>query len=204
MRSATVIAASAALVAGANAWANDTIIYTTEVLTAYTTYCPAATSVVHNSKTYTVTEATTLTITDCPCTVTKPVYTSPVVYCSTCPVTTPTAPVETTPVPVIPSTPVETPTVPVVSTTPVSPVGTTPVPVIPSSSPAPYPISSAVYVNSTVPVPTGVTPVGSGSAPVGVPTTTSPTSPAFTGAANKMAASSVSLAGLLALAAYLL
>ena len=56
MRSAAVIAASAALVAGANAWANDTIVYTTEVLTAYTTYCPAATSIVHNSKTYTVTE----------------------------------------------------------------------------------------------------------------------------------------------------
>ena len=56
MRSAAVIAASAALVAGANAWGNDTIVYTTEVLTAYTTYCPAATSIVHNSKTYTVTE----------------------------------------------------------------------------------------------------------------------------------------------------
>ena len=56
MRSTAVIAASAALVAGANAWGNDTIVYTTEVLTAYTTYCPAATSVVHNSKTYTVTE----------------------------------------------------------------------------------------------------------------------------------------------------
>ena len=55
MRS-SVIAASAALVAGANAYGNGTVSYTTEVLTAYTTYCPAATSIVHNSHTYTVTE----------------------------------------------------------------------------------------------------------------------------------------------------
>ena len=37
----------------------------------------------HNGITYTVTEATTLTITNCPCTVTKPVYTSVVTSCST-------------------------------------------------------------------------------------------------------------------------
>ena len=56
MRSAAVVAA---LVAGASAHyaqGNGTVSYTTEILTAYTTYCPAATSVVHNSKTYTVTE----------------------------------------------------------------------------------------------------------------------------------------------------
>lgn len=56
MRSAAVVAASAALVAGANALSNATIEYTTEVLTAYTTYCPYSTSIVHNSQTYTVTE----------------------------------------------------------------------------------------------------------------------------------------------------
>jgi len=102
MRSSTVIAASAALVAGANAYGNATIEYTTKVLTAYTTYCPEATSIVHNDQTYVITEvcitakhafrahantrdfqATTLTITNCPCTVTAPVVTSPVVYCST-------------------------------------------------------------------------------------------------------------------------
>ena len=60
MRSSAVIAASAALVAGANAWGNATIEYTTEVLTAYTTFCPYATSVVHNSQTYTVTEVCVL------------------------------------------------------------------------------------------------------------------------------------------------
>ena len=104
MRSAAVVAA---LAAGASAHyhhahGNGTIHYTTEVLTAYTTYCPASTTIVHGSQTYTVTEvcklqeyllgtkvltcdgqATTLTITNCPCTVTKPVFTKPVVYCST-------------------------------------------------------------------------------------------------------------------------
>jgi len=68
---------AAALVAGASA-----TNYTTEVLTAYTTYCPGPTTVAHNGQTYTVTEATTLTITNCPCTVTKPIY-STTVPCST-------------------------------------------------------------------------------------------------------------------------
>ncbi|PBP25132.1 hypothetical protein BUE80_DR004051 [Diplocarpon rosae] len=47
-------------------------VYTTEVVTKYTTYCPEPTTFVGpNSKTYTVTQATTLTIEDCPCTVTS-------------------------------------------------------------------------------------------------------------------------------------
>ncbi|KAI8672290.1 hypothetical protein LRP88_03194 [Fusarium phalaenopsidis] len=63
--------------------------YTTEVVTAYTTYCPAPTTLTYQDKTYTITEATTLTITDCPCTIShplkptyqppKPVYTTEVV-----------------------------------------------------------------------------------------------------------------------------
>jgi hypothetical protein len=73
----SVAAASAALVAGAAAQYNSTApVYVTEVVTAFTTYCPEATSLVHNGVTYTVSEATTLTITDCPCTVTKPVSSS--------------------------------------------------------------------------------------------------------------------------------
>jgi hypothetical protein len=59
------------------------VTYTTEVVTAYTTYCPSATEIVHGSSTYTVTEPTTLTISDCPCTVSMPVYTSSVTVCST-------------------------------------------------------------------------------------------------------------------------
>ncbi|ODV84074.1 hypothetical protein CANARDRAFT_177239 [[Candida] arabinofermentans NRRL YB-2248] len=52
----------------------STITYETtisEVVTALTTYCPASTEIVTNGKTYTVTGATTLTITDCPCTISE-------------------------------------------------------------------------------------------------------------------------------------
>jgi hypothetical protein len=81
------VVALAALVATASAggyYNGTTPVYTTEVVTSYTTYCPYPTTVVHGEKTYTVTEATTLTITDCPCTIVKPVTTSSVVYCNTC------------------------------------------------------------------------------------------------------------------------
>ncbi|OAA55639.1 hypothetical protein ISF_07744 [Cordyceps fumosorosea ARSEF 2679] len=68
--------ATAALVgltaAHKNATGTGEVVWTTEVVTAYTTYCPAPTTVVVNNKTHTVTEATTLTITDCPCTISKP------------------------------------------------------------------------------------------------------------------------------------
>ncbi|OWT42909.1 hypothetical protein VFPPC_17898 [Pochonia chlamydosporia 170] len=53
--------------------ATANIVYTTEVVTALTTYCPAPTTLTHGSKTYTVTGPTTLTITDCPCTISKPI-----------------------------------------------------------------------------------------------------------------------------------
>lgn len=81
-----------ALAAGANAFKNVT--YTTEVVTAITTYCPEPTTVEYGGTTYTITEATTLTITDCPCTVKKPVTTisAPVYHNSTVapgPTTTP-------------------------------------------------------------------------------------------------------------------
>ncbi|KAK1750602.1 hypothetical protein QBC47DRAFT_119929 [Echria macrotheca] len=76
------VAAVFAAVAGAHAWGNVT--YTTEVVTAVTTFCPEATEIVHGDKTYTVSEATTLTITNCPCTVTKPVTVVSSVICHTC------------------------------------------------------------------------------------------------------------------------
>lgn len=38
---------------------------TTKVVTAITTYCPSPTTLTYNNKTYTVTKATTLTITNC-------------------------------------------------------------------------------------------------------------------------------------------
>ena len=43
---------------------------TTEVVTSHTTYCAEPTEYVQCGTTYTVTEPTTLTITDCPCTLT--------------------------------------------------------------------------------------------------------------------------------------
>ncbi len=47
-------AAVLATAAGVSAWNNVT--YTTEVVTAVTTYCPAATEITHGGQTYTVTE----------------------------------------------------------------------------------------------------------------------------------------------------
>ncbi|KAK0384614.1 hypothetical protein NLU13_8700 [Sarocladium strictum] len=55
--------ASAAATASGNA-------AVTTVVTGYTTYCAGPTSIVHGNKTITVTGATTLTVTDCPCTIT--------------------------------------------------------------------------------------------------------------------------------------
>ncbi|KAK0635550.1 hypothetical protein B0T17DRAFT_612396 [Bombardia bombarda] len=75
---ATLLAA----VAGAHAWSNVT--YVTETVTAVTTFCPGPTEVTYGGTTYTITEATTLTISDCPCTITKPVSVISSVICHTC------------------------------------------------------------------------------------------------------------------------
>ncbi|EEP76032.1 predicted protein [Uncinocarpus reesii 1704] len=114
------VAASLALAAGASA----TIInptgasVITEVVTQYTTYCPGPTTITHGTNTYTVTEATTLTITDCPCTVTRPIITSTVSECNDCPAPSGTG--------VIPP-PVEPPVYPN-GTAPAPPAGTGNVP----------------------------------------------------------------------------
>ncbi|KAM5380353.1 hypothetical protein ACJZ2D_003455 [Fusarium nematophilum] len=74
-----------AAAAQASYYYDNSTHYTTEVVTAITTYCPGPTTLTYDDKTYTVTEETTLTITDCPCTIkkpvkpTKPVYTTEVV-----------------------------------------------------------------------------------------------------------------------------
>ncbi|ODQ63589.1 hypothetical protein NADFUDRAFT_53252 [Nadsonia fulvescens var. elongata DSM 6958] len=70
----STVAISAAAVAGASAaYTNVTLsdVTVTKVVTALTTYCPEPTTLVHGNKTYTVTAPTTLTITDCPCTLTS-------------------------------------------------------------------------------------------------------------------------------------
>merc|ERR1712144_190379 len=92
-------------------------VTTTEIVKTYTTYCPAPTTVVQGNHTYTVTEATTLTITDCPCTATNtypgttstitigttttycPVPTTIITGGSTYPATTPEVPATTAPYP---------------------------------------------------------------------------------------------------------
>lgn len=48
------VAAVLAVAAGASAWENVT--YTTEVVTAVTTYCPGPTEITHGGTTYTITE----------------------------------------------------------------------------------------------------------------------------------------------------
>ncbi|CZR59775.1 related to CLOCK-CONTROLLED PROTEIN 6 (CCG-6) [Phialocephala subalpina] len=88
----STLAAITALAATVSAGYNGTVVYTTEVHTAYTTVCPASTELTFNGVTYTATASTTLTITNCPCTIVKPVTTSSVVYCNTC------APVSSAPV----------------------------------------------------------------------------------------------------------
>ncbi|KAJ4265650.1 clock-controlled protein 6 [Fusarium torreyae] len=95
-------AAALAFAAGVAAHAKNVTV-TTEVVTAYTTYCPGPTEIVHGDKTYTVTEATTLTITDCPCTITKPVITTSAVVCHDCPAPPPAKGHNSTLVPVYPT-----------------------------------------------------------------------------------------------------
>ncbi|KAK0123968.1 hypothetical protein ONS95_008956 [Cadophora gregata] len=118
-------------------------VTTTEIVQTYTTYCPVPTTVVQGNHTYTATEATTLTITNCPCTAVN-----------TYPGTTTTIPVGTTttycPVPTTITTggstyPVTTPgivTIPIYSTT-VVPITSHPVnhPGVPATT-APYPTAS--------------------------------------------------------------
>ncbi|KAL8772133.1 MAG: hypothetical protein Q9209_002568 [Squamulea sp. 1 TL-2023] len=232
MRSAMISAALVAGAAATHPNATEPS-YTTKVVTAFTTFCPGPTQITLDGSVITVTSATTVTL-PCPtgCPVTVPVTSVPVVYCSTCS-STPSAEVPTTftsvpethpapipethpaPIPethptpgttagpVIPSSPVESPVVPV-------PTG--------SSGPVPPVVSPPTYGNATVPagpVSPVIPPVGTapaGDAPAGTaPGTAGPTSnpgqspvTPFQGAAPKMAASGVSLAGLLGLAAFFL
>lgn len=81
---------SAATAAAYNVSSNFTsghnVTTTTEIVTAYTTYCPEPTTFVEGTSTYTVTAPTTLTISDCPCTRT---HTFSTTYITVCPATSP-------------------------------------------------------------------------------------------------------------------
>lgn len=110
-----------------SAWYNDTIIYTTEVVDVYTTVCPAEGTITFNGQTYTntLTETSTIVITNCPCTISKPVYTTSAVVVPSAPV----YPNATTPAPTA-----------VPTSAPGGVVGTT---YIPSPSPTVVPASGA-------------------------------------------------------------
>jgi len=79
----STIAAATLMAVGVSAGKNGTVV--TEVLTEYETYCPEPTTLTHGGKTYTITEATTVTL-PCPtgCTVTKPISSAVVTKCTTC------------------------------------------------------------------------------------------------------------------------
>jgi len=75
------IAVLAGLAASVSAWTNETWVTTTvEVLT---TVCPEATHLTFNGVTYTATASETITITNCPCTVSFKPTVHPVVPAST-------------------------------------------------------------------------------------------------------------------------
>lgn len=114
---AAFVASASANYYGTNG--TTTPVYTTEVVTEVVTYCPGPTTLTYGSSTYTVTEATTLTITDCPCTIVKPVTTSSVV-----------------PPPVVPTT---APVYPTANATLTTEVGTT---AVPTAAPSTTPIEA--------------------------------------------------------------
>ncbi|KAG9259172.1 uncharacterized protein F5Z01DRAFT_669899 [Emericellopsis atlantica] len=75
MFSKTALFTLAAAATAVSAATNGTVVTTTKVVDVYTTYCPEPTTFELGKKKYTVTEPTTLTITDCPCTIVEPCYT---------------------------------------------------------------------------------------------------------------------------------
>lgn len=141
-------AAVLALAAGAMAFKNETVVYTTEVVTAVTTFCPGPTTITHGENTYTVTEATTLTISDCPCTIKVPVTTISSVVCNNwyaCPFSLPRKKNNNKTNPLNPSPPAyhnSTSAAPPAVSTPVGTVSLPPVPVPTTTATSP-PIETA-------------------------------------------------------------
>jgi len=95
-----------AVAATASAYSNDTVVYTTLVVDSYTTVCPASSTITFNGVTYTntLTESSTITVTNCPCTVSAPVYTTSSVAVPTVTPVYPTSNGTTTAVAVVPTT----------------------------------------------------------------------------------------------------
>ncbi|RYP57274.1 hypothetical protein DL769_009587 [Monosporascus sp. CRB-8-3] len=177
--------AALALAAGVSASypIGGNVTYATEVVTSYETYCPGPTTLTYGQTTYTISSATTLTITDCPggCTVTKPIYTTSAVKCTTC------SEAPTSDVPVYPT---ETPVYP--TEVPTTDAPTTYPTVAPPTSYPNTTIATSVTSESPV-IPTG-----------GVTTSPAPEYPTAipTAGAGKLAAGA-GLAGLMGLVALL-
>ncbi|KAI0835328.1 hypothetical protein F5Y06DRAFT_276672 [Hypoxylon sp. FL0890] len=150
MRITQILAPAVGLFAAANAW-GETAVWTTVVETDYTTYCPSPTTFAYHNVTYTATTETTITVTNCPCTIT---------YSTPPPVTTTSYPVSSY-IPYIPTGgsssyityPYSNATSVVVTYTP-SPStylsGTVPI-TVPESSPT-VPTNTPVAPTSTSPV----------------------------------------------------
>ncbi|KAL2261652.1 hypothetical protein VTK26DRAFT_3694 [Humicola hyalothermophila] len=120
---------SAILALAAGVSANSLVSYVTETVTAVTTFCPAPTEVTYGDITYTVTEATTLTITDCnPCTIHRPITTISSVVCSTsCPSPSPKPPhYNNSTIPALPPAPPATTKTPIGTISPPSPTDSLP------------------------------------------------------------------------------
>ncbi|CAI7635410.1 unnamed protein product [Penicillium bialowiezense] len=101
----------AALVAGAVGAVASGV--TTEVVTAYTTYCPEATSIVHGSQTYSISTPGHITMTNGPYTVTRPIQTSTVTQCQSCSTAVPQVSASSVPlIPVAPTAAASTPLIP--------------------------------------------------------------------------------------------
>jgi hypothetical protein len=129
------VAAVLAIAASVSASYNQTIVYTTKVVDSYVTVCPASATITYQGVTYTntLTESSTITITNCPCTVSAPVYTTSSVAV---PTTAPAAPVYPTANGTLPA-PVPTSEA----------AGTTYVPVTP---PTTVPVSGAASVQGSL------------------------------------------------------
>ncbi|KAI0851576.1 hypothetical protein F5Y00DRAFT_12946 [Daldinia vernicosa] len=140
MKLTQILAPAVGLFAVANAW-GETAVWTTVVETDYTTYCPSPTTFAWHNVTYTATTETTLTITNCPCTVT---YSQP-------------PPVTITSYP--PSTFIPTGTAPVPSY-PYSNVSSTVITYTPTPS---------TYISGTVPITTTPGAPGAPGVPTNVP-----------------------------------
>ncbi|KAF3061249.1 hypothetical protein GL218_04202 [Daldinia childiae] len=162
----------------------NTTVPTTVVVPQFTTVCPEATTLSYNGVQYTVTKGETVTVTDCPCTISTAVHTLTSSLCP--PGVTPTAvapavptgmpyPAET-PAPDTPGVPAHPghPGAPAAGTPAVpAPAGTTPAPGAPTQGGSP-PAGAAPAVGTSGAAPVANTPnppAGTaGYTPSGVPT----------------------------------